>query len=389
MGLIKKYKILEVCPYSAGICGVFNRVLTESKALTEMNNEVRIFSSNKTKGSKEKALSDEVVDGITIKRFPAIKLGGESFMDWGYSKAAIEYCPDIIIVHNYRHRHTTKALKIKRALAKQGNICKVVLVTHAPFVEDNTTRSKISSLVVDFYDKFIGPRKLKQFDAIVNISQWEVPYLFNLGVDINKLYHIPNCLPDEYFATVPEESINKSVLFLGRVAPIKNIEFIYELAKIMPDYNFSILGRIDEDYMTELSIKYFYPPKNISYYPPIYELDKKIKAIDTHKYFILPSLREALPSSLIEACGRGRTAICTDTQGAREIIQDGVTGYICKNNTPEEAREYILLNEQKPLDSEKITFETFKSYSIKILKEKYEEIFRNLMNTDNNKDRKI
>ena len=109
-------KILEVCPFSYGVCGVFTRVLTEAKAFKEMGYEVMIFSSNATKGSKEKAPAEDDIDGIKIKRFPTIKLGGESFMYWNYKKEAIEYAPDFIIVHNYRHLHTTQALKIAEIL---------------------------------------------------------------------------------------------------------------------------------------------------------------------------------------------------------------------------------------------------------------------------------
>ena len=52
-------KILEVCPYSAGICGVFTRVLEESKRLSKLDFEVKIFSSNAVKGSNKIAPSCE------------------------------------------------------------------------------------------------------------------------------------------------------------------------------------------------------------------------------------------------------------------------------------------------------------------------------------------
>ena len=109
-------KILEICPYSSGICGVFTRVFTEAKAFKENGHDVMVFSSNAIKGAKGKAAAEDEIDGIKIKRFPYIKLGGESFMKWDYQKEAIEYAPDIIIVHNYRHLHTTQALKIRGVL---------------------------------------------------------------------------------------------------------------------------------------------------------------------------------------------------------------------------------------------------------------------------------
>jgi len=367
-------KILEVCPYSAGACGVLNRVLTESKALKEMGHEVIIFSSDATKGSKEKAKAEDILEGIPTTRFPYIKLGGESFMKWNYKKEAVAYAPDIIIVHNYRHLHTTQALKIKKELPN----CKVILVTHAPFVVGNITRGFVAKTIVNMYDKFIGPKTINNFDAIIRICNWEEPFLLDLGADMNKMYTIPNVLPNIYFETKPKDPINKSVLFLGRVSPVKNIEFIYELAELMPDYNFSIVGPVEESYFFKLSVKYNMKPKNITFYPPIYDIDDKIAAYDNHKYFILPSIREAMPQALMEAMSRGKICISTNTDGAHEIITPKTNGYICGKNTPEEARAYILFNEKKPLNKDDIIDHVFDNNSIDVLKKTYAEIFEEL-----------
>ena len=368
-------KILEVCPYSAGICGVFSRVLTESQVFINMGHEVKIFSSNGTKGSKIKSQKEEEMNNIKITRFPYMKLGGESFMYWNYTKEALEYSPDIIIVHNYRHLHTTRALKIKKKLEKQGKQCKVILVTHAPFVKNNSTRTGISSMIVKAYDKYVSPRTLDKFDAIVRICDWEIEYLKELGLDVSKTRKISNVLPGIYFDKPKEKSISRSILFLGRVSPIKNIEFIYELANLLPGFNFSIVGPIEENYMKQLSDKYPILPKNLTYYPAIYDIDKKIKTFDMHKYFILPSHREAMPQAMMEAMSRGMIIVSTNTDGANEIIDNGENGYICKNNTPEEARDIILECELSSLNSNDITDSIYYNYSIDKLKEEYRKIF--------------
>jgi glycosyltransferase involved in cell wall biosynthesis len=43
---------------------------------------------------------------------------------------------------------------------------------------------------------------------------------------------------------------------------------------------------------------------------------------------VLPSYREGLPKSLIEACAVGRPIITTDTPGCRECVVDGYNGYL-------------------------------------------------------------
>jgi glycosyltransferase involved in cell wall biosynthesis len=378
-------RIIEVCPYSAGSCGVYNRVMNEAKAFKEMGYEVKIFSSDATKGSEDKAKEYDEVNGIKIRRFPCKKLGGESFMKFNFLDEAMAYLPDIIIAHNYRHLHTTQALKVAYKLNALGHKCKVILVTHAPFIEGNSTRSFISSIVVNSYDRYIGPRNLKKFDAIVRITNWEEPYLLDLGVDKNKMYYIPNTVPDEFFIQPAEPEINNSALFLGRVAPIKNIEFILALAKITPEINYTVVGPIEDSYMKTLSD--IYPesefPKNVAFYGPITDLQAKIKAIDYHKFFILPSIREAMPQSLLEALARGKIAICTATDGAREIITSEHNGFICEKNTIEEAATFIrrvmALESSGFIFDKKVIIDSVKdNFSMNTLKDKYKKIFQDL-----------
>jgi len=376
-----KLTILEVCPFSSGSCGVFNRVWNEAKVFKEMGYDVIIFSSNATKGSKEIAPSEETRDGILIKRYNYKKLGGESFMKWDkqWIEDAMRLQPNFILGHNYRHIHTTETLKIRDALIMDKINCSAILITHAPFIKNDSTRSFFSKMAVKFYDKFIGPKTLNKFDAIVRISDWEEPYLLELGADKNKIWKIPNVVPNEFFTTPSSPTIGHSVLFLGRVAPIKNIEFILDLAKLIPEFNFSIVGNVDEEYFKLLNITHYPFPKNITFYPPVYDLVAKIKVIDSHKYFILSSHREALPNSIIEALSRGKICISTNTDGGKELIDSNITGYICENNTLEEAKNFIMLNEKSSLDKNKIIDSVRNYYSIDMLKQKYTIMFQELL----------
>ena len=44
---------------------------------------------------------------------------------------------------------------------------------------------------------------------------------------------------------------------------------------------------------------------------------------------VLPSYREGLPKTLIEAAGCGLPLITTDVPGCREVVSDGVDGLLC------------------------------------------------------------
>jgi glycosyltransferase involved in cell wall biosynthesis len=45
---------------------------------------------------------------------------------------------------------------------------------------------------------------------------------------------------------------------------------------------------------------------------------------------VLPSYREGMPRSLLEAGAMGLPSVTTDVPGCRNIIQDNVNGFICE-----------------------------------------------------------
>jgi glycosyltransferase involved in cell wall biosynthesis len=50
---------------------------------------------------------------------------------------------------------------------------------------------------------------------------------------------------------------------------------------------------------------------------------------------VLPSYREGVPRSLIEGFAASRPAVATDVRGCRELVQDGVTGFLAPPGNPD------------------------------------------------------
>lgn len=345
-----KLKILELCEFSAGICGVWTRVRQEAILLSKKGYEVKVFSSNFTKGSDILAKENEAIENIEIRRFPAIKLGGESFMKWEFEKAALDYKPDIIIAHAYRHPHTTRALKIVRKINS-----KVFLVTHAPFVEKGL-RSFVQEISVSFYDFFIAKKNLNKFDRVIAITKWEIPYLLKLGVKKEKIVYIPNGIPEEFFKEKIKKFKGKKIMFLGRIAPIKDLGTLIKAFKDIENKRLAleIIGPIEEGYE---QIKKF-QGENIKFIPAIYDLKKKIKAMQETDIFVLPSKREAMPQALIEAMSLGKIVISSRTQGGKEIVEDNKTGFLFEIGNSKELTKKILWcldkNNKKQIEQMKI-----------------------------------
>ncbi len=334
---MKKLKILELTNFSAGTCGVWQRVKQESELLSKKH-EVKIFSSNATKGSKKIAKEKEKLGKIEIQRFPFKKLGGEGYLYWNsFEKSALEFNPDIIIAHSYRLPHTHKAIKI----AEKTN-SKVFLVTHAPFIKDNSTRNIISKIFVILYDKFIAPRTINKFDKIIAITHWEIPYLQNIGAKKEKIFYIPNGIPKQFFTQSFSKEQNK-LLFLGRIAPIKNIEILINSMSKIKNTKLEIVGPAEQNYLEKLKslIKEKNLEKQISFSQGIFDIKEKIKKIDSTKIFVLPSKREGMPQSLIEAMAREKIVIGSNNSGNADLIKHKENGLLFENNNVQDLTDKI------------------------------------------------
>jgi len=350
-------KILELTNYSAGICGVWARVREESLRLSRKH-DVMVFSSNFTKGNDEKAKAEDRVGGVRIKRFRAKMLGGESFMSWDFKtaeKMALEFKPDLIVCHSYRHPHTKFALHIGKKLG-----ARVFLVTHAPFVENDITRGVLAKIAVRFYDRFLGPKYLTGFDKVIAITNWEIPYLKKLHIDPGKIEYIPNGIPEEFFKMrMKKNKTERKILFLGRVSPIKNLEVLIRAMSFVKKAELEIVGPAEKSYVLRLKalVSRLGLQNRIAFSKPIYDLRKKIEKIDSSSVFVLPSKREAMPQALIEAMARQRKVVASSSPGTRDLIKDGENGFLFKSG---EVRE-LAVKIDLALQNEKIGREARKS----------------------------
>jgi len=369
-------KILELTNYSAGGCGVFARVKRESVLLAKKGYEIKIFSSNLEKGTNRIVSEKDNIEGIEITRFGAKKLGGESFLSWDFEKSLLEFRPDLIIAHSYRHLHTTKALK----LAKKIN-SKIFLVTHAPF---GRQRALVQSLSVSLYDSLIGKRALKDFNKIIAISKWEYPFLESLGAPKEKIFYIPNGIMPEFLNPKKAVGEQNKIIYTGRISEIKNLETpIQAIPKIKDKKLFlELLGPAEPEYLNKLNllISNLNLKDRVNIINKNYNMKEQIKALDSSSIFILPSKSEGMPQSLIEAMARKKIVIASDNPACRDIIQNSKNGFLFETGNPNDLAEKI--NNIKELSMKSIdeiknnAYESVKQFSWDYLIDKLDALIK-------------
>ena len=112
--------------------------------------------------------------------------------------------------------------------------------------------------------------------------------------------------------------------------------------------------------------------------------DDMAKCIQNCAVVCLPSYREGLPKSLLEAASCGRPIVTTDVPGCREIVQDGVNGYLVPSKDPDLLAEALsrLLTDRKLREVMGLKGREFveRGFSAEIVAIKTEKIWNSLLN---------
>jgi glycosyltransferase involved in cell wall biosynthesis len=144
------------------------------------------------------------------------------------------------------------------------------------------------------------------------------------GIDLNHFY----------VTDYPPESDAPVFLMIARLLSHKGvIEYLAAARKMKakrPNARFQLLGAIDAANRTAIDVaivKSWQEEGVIEYLGTTDDVRPNIAAAHC---VVLPSYREGSPRTLIEAAAMARPLIATDVPGCREVVDDGVTGYLCK-----------------------------------------------------------
>lgn len=138
---------------------------------------------------------------------------------------------------------------------------------------------------------------------------------------------IHNFIDKEKFASC-DQSEEPYIVFVGRLSKEKGIEYIAKTAKLLPQYTFVVAGSgPDEDMLKGI--------ENIKL-AGFLTGDKLTQLMGNAKLLLLPSVcYENCPLSILEAHCMGVPVVTMNSGGMAELVEDGVTGTLVTEPTPE------------------------------------------------------
>ena len=146
------------------------------------------------------------------------------------------------------------------------------------------------------------------------------------GVDTDAFYPSP-------YNTGATRTETVTFLLIARIIKHKGIYEFIQAAQLLTQrglaVRFQLLGFFDEGNPVAISpaqVEEWSRQHNITY---LGHTDNVAGFIEQADCIVLPSYREGMPLSLLEGASMCKALIATDTAGCREVIRDGITGYLC------------------------------------------------------------
>lgn len=167
-----------------------------------------------------------------------------------------------------------------------------------------------------------NPDDVKMIRELHLVSPSHIHLIKGAGVDLEVFSYMP---------PYPKEKLH--VLFPARILLDKGvIEFIEAAKSIREEVKgkvlFILAGDCDRENLAVLREEDLLPLLEPGYMEWIGFQKDMLPVYQESDIVVLPSYREGLPKSLIEACAVGRPVVTTDVPGCRECVRDGWNGFL-------------------------------------------------------------
>lgn len=257
--------------------------------------------------------------------------------------------PDII------HHVTLKASLLGCLAAKLSGIKRVVNAISGFGYNFTDERTGIKQRIIrtmmnmafkskKFHFIFQNPDDINQFMKFNFVSESQIHLIKGSGVDLNRFTYEKPIAKEKVQVVLPARMLyDKGIIeFIQAAKKIKD--------KVVDKAEFVLVGDCDtinlsgikeEDIKREIDVPFL---NWIGFKKDIFSVIKKSDIV------VLPSYREGLPKSLIEACAVGRPIVTTNVEGCRECVIEGYNGYLvpAKNiDTLSEKMEDLINDSEK------------------------------------------
>lgn len=283
--------------------------------------------------------------------------------------------PDIV------HTHAPVASVITRIACKIVGIQNVVYTAHGFYFHDEMSKLKynfyfgIEKIMAKFFTTHLFVQSKEDTDLAIQkkfLPEQKIDYIGN-GIDVidkfnNKNYSLKKIKQIKSQFQISDGEI--VISFIGRLVEEKGIIDLLEAFEIVDNIKMKLLiiGDLapgERDIETIKKIEKYKKNSNIIFTGRREDINDLLIISDI---YCLPSYREGMPRSIIEAMAMGNAIVATDIRGCREQVVHNSNGYIVPLRSPVIIAEKINFLAENPE-----ILRSFQRKSISIAAKKYNE----------------
>ena len=204
------------------------------------------------------------------------------------------------------------------------------------------------------FDWLIGRWPFALADRIIAVSEWVRGDIAKYRIDPGKIIPVHNGIDVNAFRPSAEKNVRTQygigddpmLLFVGRMITQKGVPYLIDAMPLVlkehPRAKLFLVGRGSALKGLKAKVAAMGLEKSVIFSGYLSEQQLK-EAYGTCDLFVLPSVWEVLPIAVLEAMSSARPVVCTDAGGDREMVRDGVNGYVVPKRDPGALAEKVNL----------------------------------------------
>lgn len=286
---------------------------------------------------------------------------------WEVKKVLKDIQPDII------HIHSSKAGVIGRLLGLTTKIPMFYTPHGYSFLmKDSRQRNKMIYFIIEWVLGKINCTTIacSEGEFLESKKVTKKACYINNGINTKKLNQLTHSIkPEKANSELTMEDV--VICTIGRICTQKNPTLFNQIAEKMPHMKFLWIG--DGELREVLTSPNIMVTGWCS-------RTEALKHCAKCSVFILSSLWEGLPISLLEAMGLGKICLVSDVVGNHDVIDNGVNGFVCADLDEFIHTLRYLLDKRHRTQIEGIIAEAYENiqdgYDTKLMGKEYDRVYR-------------
>ena len=285
--------------------------------------------------------TEQILDGIRFINIKSIDFHDRFFFEIGsnflYSNSVTKIIkkenPDVVILNERFSAFYPSKLDIPK-----------IFTTHNPdamnFYKVHAVRMNPLNIFLFPFKNLIEKKVMRNSNVVVCLNEFIKINLFKEGIKNTRI--IPNAIDLNYYFDADDKNY---VLYAGRLDKNKGVEYLlYAFSQLYPHYNYKliIIGSGPEEQRLKKIAKDIGLTHNIEFVPLVPKLMLP-SYLANCSVFVLPSIFECMPITLLEAMASGKSVISSNIPGPKDIITHGYDGFLFEKENVGDLKRHLEL----------------------------------------------